>query len=646
MKALPLLCLAPLAAMADTPELGELVVEAMKPSISQKVTSEEARDFLRTDLAEALTILPGVSLQRTGARAETMVTIRGFDLRQVPVLIDGIPVYVPYDGYADLGRFTIPEAGEIEVAKGISPVLAGPNTLGGLVNIYTRRPTEKLEGSVHGGAFTGDGRDAGLSAGGREEKWYWQFDLAWSDQDYVRLSDDFVPRPTENGGHRDNSWSKDWRASGRIAWTPAPDDEYALGLWIQRGEKGNPPYTGYDSTIKARFWRWPQWDKDTYYLLTRTALNPDTTLETNLHYDRFENLLRAFDDATYSSQTKASSFNSFYDDWTAGGSVKIENRSLKDTRLAAAVNYKLDHHEEMNLGAPKYTFEDETASAGIEAEHSFPWGSTLTAGVSHDWREVREAVDTNTGAPLGGGKASSWNPQIVWKHDFNEYLEGHLGWSQKSRFPTIKDRYSYRLGQAIPNPALEPETAEHIDLGFGGTANDKRFEWETSLFFSRIDDAIQRVDNVAFTPGGAGLFQLRNVGEVEHKGLEVALGNRWTDCIETGLRYAWIMAENRSNPAIHVFGTPEHEIFLFSKLTFGEHFRLIPSFTWADSREVSSTGKRVGDYASVDVKAEVMVPGDVTLGFGVTNLLDRNQQLDEGFPEPGRALFFDMRHEF
>jgi hypothetical protein len=59
MKALPLLCLAPLAAMADTPELGELVVEAMKPSISQKVTSEEARDFLRTDLAEALTILHG-----------------------------------------------------------------------------------------------------------------------------------------------------------------------------------------------------------------------------------------------------------------------------------------------------------------------------------------------------------------------------------------------------------------------------------------------------------------------------------------------------------------------------------------------------------------------------------------------------------
>jgi iron complex outermembrane receptor protein len=241
MKAIRLLCLAPLAAFSETTELGELVVDAMKPAMTQKLSAEEARDLQRHNLAEALTILPGISLTRTGARVETMVTVRGFDLRQVPVLIDGIPVYVPYDGYADLGRFSVPEASEIEVAKGISPVLAGPNTFGGLVNVYTRRPTEKLEADVHAGVFTGDGWEAGLSAGGREEKWYWQFDLSWMEQDGFELSDDFAPRPTEDGGRRNNSWREDWRASGRIAWTPAPDDEYALGVWIQRGEKGTRP---------------------------------------------------------------------------------------------------------------------------------------------------------------------------------------------------------------------------------------------------------------------------------------------------------------------------------------------------------------------------------------------------------------------
>jgi outer membrane receptor protein involved in Fe transport len=29
--------------------------------------------------------------------------------------------------------------------------------------------------------------------------------------------------------------------------------------------------------------------------------------------------------------------------------------------------------------------------------------------------------------------------------------------AHKTRFPTIKDRYSYKAGRAIPNPALDPE---------------------------------------------------------------------------------------------------------------------------------------------------------------------------------------------
>lgn len=646
MKVLPLLSFVPLVATAEPTELGQLVVEAMKPGLAQRVDSAEARDLSRNNLAEALTLLPGVSLQRTGARAETMITLRGFDLRQVPVFIDGIPVYVPYDGYADLGRFSVPENAELEVARGVSPVLAGPNALGGLINVVTRRPQEPWEGGAHAGAFTGNGIEAGLNGGGRFEKGYWQFDLSWREQDAFRLSDDFDAVATEDGGRRENSWSKDWRASGRIAWTPAPEDEHILGFWIQRGEKGNPPYTGSDPTIRPRYWQWPQWDKSTIYLLSRTQLGGETTLEAKAYYDRFENTLDAFDDATYSTQTRASSFTSIYDDWTAGASATLENRSWRDTRLAAALHYKVDHHREHNVGAPTYTFEDEIASLGFEAERTLPWGGSVTVGASHDWRQVNEAVDTNTGASLDGGKVSAWNPQIVWRQPIGGRIEGHLGIARKSRFPTIKDRYSYRLGQAIPNPELEPEKATHFDLGLGGSTADGRFEWETGLFLTKIDNAIQRVDNVAFTPGGAGLFQLRNVGEVEHRGFELALGSKWPDCVETGLRYAWIVAENRSDPSIHVIGTPEHEVLLFAKLKVSERLRLIPSWTWADSRVVASNGKSVGHYSSLDLKAELSLPGDLTLGAGVTNLLDRNQELDEGFPEPGRSLFIDLRYAF
>lgn len=81
MKIASLLALAPLTAFAQSDELGEIIVRATKPGLIENVSSEEAEDLERRDLAEALTLLPGVSQQKTGARAETMVTIRGFDLR-------------------------------------------------------------------------------------------------------------------------------------------------------------------------------------------------------------------------------------------------------------------------------------------------------------------------------------------------------------------------------------------------------------------------------------------------------------------------------------------------------------------------------------------------------------------------------------
>ncbi len=629
-------------------ELGEMVVSSQKSSLSEQVDHQAAEDFARQNLAESLSLIPGISLQRTGARAESGITLRGFDLRQVPIFIDGIPVYVPYDGYPDLGRFSIPDTGTIEVAKGISSALDGPNALGGLVNYYSKRPEKPLEGSLRVGAFSGCGQEANMSAGGIESKGYWQFDLSWIKQDAFPLSGDFRPVPSENGGQRENSWSEDWRASGRVAWTPSVDDEYTLGIWIQRGEKGNPPYTGNDPAIQTRFWKWPQWDKDTYYLLTKTALSPDNTLETKFHFDRFQNTLESYDNATYSTQTKPYAFTSLYDDWTAGGSAQFDNRSLTNTRISAALHYKLDHHEEMNLGKPRYTFEDQTYSFGLETEHDFHHGTTVTAGISHDWQEVNEAVDTNTGAPINGDSVDSWNPEILLKQELNEDVTAHFGYARKSRFATIKDRYSYRLGQAIPNPDLQPETANHFDLGLDGKTHDGRYEYSTGLFYSRVDDAIQRVDGVAFTPPPVpkSLFQLQNVGVVDHYGFEFSVNAKWNPILESGLRYAWTQAENQTNPALKVTNTPENEIFLFNKLRLSENFCLIPSYTWSDSRYVTTAGKSVGIYSKMDIKAELSISAQATLGFGVTNLLDRNQELDEGFPEEGRSYLINLSYVF
>ncbi len=58
----------------------------------------------KQNVAQALSVVPGVVLQKSGSRNEEQVKVRGFDSRQVPVYFDGVPIYVPYDGNASIWR--------------------------------------------------------------------------------------------------------------------------------------------------------------------------------------------------------------------------------------------------------------------------------------------------------------------------------------------------------------------------------------------------------------------------------------------------------------------------------------------------------------------------------------------------------------
>lgn len=94
------------------------------------VNQEQINQLNRRNVAEALNIVPGVTLQKSGGRSEQQVKVRGFDSRQVPVFLDGVPIYVPYDGNLDLGRFQASDLAAVEVSKGYTSLLQGPNQMG------------------------------------------------------------------------------------------------------------------------------------------------------------------------------------------------------------------------------------------------------------------------------------------------------------------------------------------------------------------------------------------------------------------------------------------------------------------------------------------------------------------------------------
>lgn len=96
-------------------------------------------------LSEVAYMTPGVYVDKKGPRAEQNFYVRGFDARRVALFIDGIPVYNPYDGNSDFGRFTTFDLSRIDISQGSSSVLYGANTMGGAINLISKKPTKEFE---------------------------------------------------------------------------------------------------------------------------------------------------------------------------------------------------------------------------------------------------------------------------------------------------------------------------------------------------------------------------------------------------------------------------------------------------------------------------------------------------------------------
>ncbi|KAA0990874.1 TonB-dependent receptor plug domain-containing protein [Dyadobacter aurulentus] len=622
-------------------DLGEVTIPGkMVTDSSQRISSREIERFNRTDIAGALNTLPGISIGNIGPRNESVVYVRGFDLRQTPVFIDGVPVYVPYDGYIDMGRFTTFDLAEINVSKGFASILYGANTMGGAINLVSRKPVEKFEINGRAGIYSGNGYRWNVNVGSRFDKFYFQAGISQLKQDTYPLSDDFNLKKFQTIRERENAYRDDRKASAKIGFTPNATDEYVIGYVYQTGEKGNPPYVGDDPKVMTRFWKWPKWDKQSLYFISNTALGEKSKIRSRLYYDTFVNSLLSYDDATYTGQTKGYAFQSYYNDYTFGGNAEFESRALGRNIFRVNVQYKRDVHRENDLNEPVQAYIDNTASVGIENTYQLTPSLALVPGVSFNMRNAAQAQEYNaatkelTDFENSTNKAVNAQLGLFWDMADNQSIRTLI--ARKTRFATIKDRYSYRMGQAIPNPDLNAEVALNFDLSYSGKIANK-LNWQASLFNSSITDIIQQVDNVQ-----PGKFQLQNAGKARFYGAEAGLDYNILNNLKIGSNYSFIRRKNKTNPQIFFTNVPEHKVFGYLDFSFLKRADLLVSAEYNSDRYSTSYGTQAKAYMLVNAKASVRMFKFISAEGGVNNMFDKNYSLVEGFPEAGRNFFINL----
>jgi iron complex outermembrane receptor protein len=422
---------------------------------AESITQDEIQQHDATNVAKAIDLLPGVEIQHlANNRNETSFMIRGFSSNgQVPFYMDGIPIYVPYDGYIDLSRFVTSDIGEIQVARGFSSPLLGPNALGGTVNLVTREPSKKFEGDAAMGTSSGNGLLSSLRLGSKQTRFLAQGTLDWLQADYIPLSGNFqypaggyayltpgnslntagnVPyalTDQENGSNtRDEKWS------GRLGWLPHAGGEYVFSYINQKGQKGVPLYQGANSNAKFKnFWQWPYWNKDSYYFLSDTGVGERSSIKFRVFYDQFRNSINMYDNSKYDSMTSYSpsgsgSEISKYDDHTDGASTEFSSRLVKHNVVGASFFFKDDTHKSIGIypGAAAYftahptvgtaaeqylaeynpvqELRDQQLSTGVEDSITFNARLHATVGFSADHLDGLKADYLNSEVTSNSGK--------------------------------------------------------------------------------------------------------------------------------------------------------------------------------------------------------------------------------------------------
>ena len=617
--------------------LGEIVVEApsenkIRTATIHTVAASTIQRLEMRAVPSALNFVPGLYLSHS-QKNETTLQIRGFAQRQISVYLDGVPISVPFDGLLDLSQLVGDDYRSIRISRGVSSILYGANTLGGTVNILTGTAgfapgmQVRLEGAS-GNHFYGRVR-LSLHPG----RWNLFLSASLDTAAEFRLPAGTPEMPNEEGGSRDNSAFR--KENFLLKATYAVNAYHQLGVHFSfiNNSFGVPPNA---LSSRPRYWKFPEWKKFLLGFNTRHQFGEKASLRTVWFADRYRNRLESYDDATYTTQTRRYAFTSIYDDYSLGVMLYPSLSVLPVGKTNAVLSFKHDVHREASAEQePFEVYSAQTVTAGLEQliHLSEQWDAVV--GVDGDYLRPVQVAQGSLRDPI-----FLMNAQLALQFRPDGEWQVHVALGSKSRFPTLKELYSERLGTSIANPDLKEERSWNNELGV--LWQHGNWHVQTALFYNRLRDLI----TMRYLEGG--VRQMQNVGRAELSGAELAL--RWQlSRARLEANYTYLVAKDISpeRTSSHLEYRPKHRFnFLGAFPLFaGVEGGLELSYAGDQYFVNPDTHKweKLNDFAVMNLRLSYQPFPLFQVYFRVNNLWDRFYYSEYGVPMPGREFIAGVR---
>lgn len=571
------------------------------PANVQVVTEKDIQKRNVQNTAQAVAMVTGVSASQS---VEGTVNLRGYDSKNILVLVDGQPMNTAWNGDVDWNMIPVENIRKIEVVSGGQSALYGGRAVGGVINIMTK--TQKQDG-LHGSATVSYGSNATVNQGyalnGKQDK---------------------VSFGAFYNSHITNGW-KDYYASGshKSGYTYTTNEKDARGtssnyLIGNRGRKyvmsENYGFNiGYDfnedQRLTYKFTRanydWEYKDPESYIRKGDTVIWPGKDIDDskyasfygtrgwrayNIHsltYNDQKNKIHAHIGMTdyfkdgytqpgYTKGTLDGNLNGSGDKYSyPSKSIDFDlNKrwALGNHNLLAGTSYGRDKFDETIYSIKDWKSWSSSGSVtqkaggkdkywSLYAQDKWNFAPKWTAyiGGRYDHYEDYDGYDTLLSGDNDKGSHSyhKFSPKLSLDYAVNPDTNVYLSYGKSFNTPILYQlfRYSTRMGLIYPNSGLTPETTDTWELGLKKKIANKT-DIHADVFYAKTEDYIRLMSY----EGGQGKGKrYENNGDEKTHGFEVSLTQRHSDIWTSYINYTWQTAKNNGYKDYNV---PRHLLHL------------------------------------------------------------------------------------
>lgn len=628
--AMPLIARADTAS-ADIAQLDSIVVTASAterlledaPASVTVLTREELRRRPVYDVAEAVEGSPGVSLRSVGINGKG-ISIRGMKTDHTLVLYDGMRISqsgpLIYGSDFEHGWMPAEAIERIEVVRGPMSSLYGSEALGGVVNVISRRATDKWIS-----AFSADGVFPENNRGGDRHRLgaYVSGPLIQNvlgltvSGEYQHRQAFFVQEGSVPTDFHETSLGYQKAMLGTVGLTWTPDSRQRLDATISAGKedrwRNSTTYRSDDDIRRQRLslshtGNW-QWGKSELKL--------------------YRSNLKRVNDRTDGGSTGPHEFT----DEVANGMISFRPFSWHTVTLGSELR--------------KETLEDPTVNTAGKVS------ATHKAFFLQDEMMLGDNWELLVGSRFDHHANYGWqvSPRAYVLYHFSDSLVFKGGVGKGFRAPTLKQlspgyRATFARGSEVfGNPDLKPETSISYEAGFDYAAAN----WQANVmvFLNDVKDLVD-TNCISGCAGHAKRYEYININEARIRGVELGLGVDLPWQLRFNANYTFLDAMDRTKN-MRLTDRSRHAANATLTWRPADDWSASVRLQYVGSQHTSSASGRQPAYTIVSLYGSHDLSRQATVRMGIENIADRrlaDESPDYAFTDEGRRLFVSLEMRF